>query len=204
MPAGIDSNIGIPYYPVGGQDTDTYSRTDTITNYMVDQTERRTVQAPGRITRLSTAVIINGMPNAEQIDRIRAIVETAVGFDPLRGDQITVEGMFFDEGPVLEPVPDDVEEPAPEPRPWWHWVLMGVGALILMAVMVILARRRRAARVEEEVPAPPVEQIPTPKVVPELTLEEKVRVEKQKKITDIIREKPEDAVLLLRAWLSEE
>lgn len=202
---GIEGNVGIPYYPAGGQNTDTYTRTETITNYMVDQTERRIVQAPGRVTRLSTAVIINGMLNAEETERIRALVEAAVGFDPLRGDQITVESMFFDTGTELAPTPPEVEEPVPEPRPWWHWAILGGGALLVAAVVLLVIRRRRRQRAAQKEPVvTPPEPMQIPKVVPELTVEEKVRIEKQKKITDIIREKPEEAVMLLRAWLSEE
>lgn len=201
---GVEGNVGIPYYPAGGQGSDTYSRTETITNYMVDQTERKVVQAPGQITRLSTAVIINGMLNPEEIQRIRSLVEAAVGYDPLRGDQITVESMFFETGEELLPLPPVEEEPAPEPRPWWHYAVAGGAALVLALVIFLVVRRRRKRRAAEEIPVVPPEPMQIPKVVPELTMEEKARVEKQKKITDIIREKPEEAVMLLRAWLSEE
>ncbi|NLL18000.1 MAG: hypothetical protein GX262_03120 [Clostridia bacterium] len=206
---GVEGNIGVPYYPQGAQNTDTYSRSDTISNYLVDQTERRTIQAPGQIRRLSTAVLINGMLNQEQIERISSIVQTAVGFDALRGDQITVDSMFFDAGQQFEPIPPEEDEvPEEEPIPLWQWIALGVGGLVLLILAIVWWRRRRKKAqelaLEEAVAGAPEEPIPLSKIVPEISVEERIRVEKQKKISDIVREKPEDAVLLLRAWLSEE
>lgn len=202
---GVEGNMGAPYYPAGGgQGNEAYAKTDATTNYLVDQTERKTVQAPGQISRLSTAVVINGMLTAEETDQISAIVQTAVGFDPLRGDQITVEGMFFDMGPDFTPIPDEVEE-VPEPRPLWQWIAMGAGAFIILLVLVLLVRRRRRAEPPvEALESPPLEPIPDSLVTPEISVEERVRIEKQKKIGEVVRERPEDAVLLLRAWLAEE
>lgn len=204
---GVEGNIGVPYYPQAGQNTDTYSRNDTITNYLVDQTERRIVQAPGQIRRLSTAVVINGMLTAEQIERITSLVQTAVGFDAFRGDQITVDSMFFDAGEQFEPIPEvPDEEPEGQPIPLWQWIALGVAGLVLLILLVVMVRRRRkaSAKLPEDLQLPPEEPVPLSKIVPEISMEEKIRVEKQKRISDIVREKPEDAVLLLRAWLSEE
>lgn len=206
--AGVEGNIGIPYYPGGGQGTETYSRNENITNYLVDQTERTTVQASGQIRRLSTAVVINGVFDAEQMDRIRAIIQTAVGYDFARGDQITVENMFFAGNP--EPEIPIGETPPEEPfvRPLWQWIAVGAGALILLILLIFALRRRKKEETLEILPETVanrvLEPIPLSKVIPEITIEERIRIEKQKKLADIVKEKPEDAVLLLRAWITDD
>jgi flagellar biosynthesis/type III secretory pathway M-ring protein FliF/YscJ len=77
-----------------------------------------------------------------------------------------------------------------------------IGLALLLIVLLLLFRRGKAPQ-QEEIPA--VETpVPVRQIVPELTEEEKIHKERQKKITDIAREKPEEAVQLLRTWLSEE
>lgn len=203
--AGIEGNVGVPYYSGGGQGTDTYNRNENTTNYLVDQTERTTVQAPGQIRRLSTAVVINGILDEEQTERIRAIIQTAVGYDFTRGDQITVESMFF--AGVPEPEPPFWETPTEEPfvRPLWQWVAIGAGALVLLLLLIFALRKKKKEEISSDTLQDRVlEPIPLSKVIPELSVEERIRIEKQKKIADIARERPDDAVLLLRAWISED
>ncbi len=206
--AGIEGNIGVPYYPSGGQENETYTRNENITNYLVDQTERTTVQSPGQIRRLSTAVVINGLFDEEEMDRIRSIIQTAVGYDFTRGDQIIVENMFFAGVPEIEP---PVEEAPPEELtlPLWQLIAIGVGAFVLLLTLlfVFLRRRKKTKTTDgfaELIEDRPLEPIPLSKVVPEISIEERIRIEKQKKLVDIVKEKPEDAVLLLRAWISDE
>jgi flagellar M-ring protein FliF len=200
-PAGIEGNIGLPYYPETGQAGETYSRTDIITNYLVDQIERRVIQAPGRLTRLSTAVVVDGLLSNEETERITQIVQTAIGFDALRGDQISVVSMPFDARP--EAIPEEMDREPEEGRFPWSWLAASLIGLALLLIVLLLLFRRGKAPQQEEIPA--VETpVPVRQIVPELTEEEKIHKERQKKITDIAREKPEEAVQLLRTWLSEE
>jgi flagellar M-ring protein FliF len=99
-------------------------RSTEVTNYEVGKLVRHTVSPQGQLARLSVAVILDdervstpGENGAVQtstrpwepagIERVQGIVAAAVGLDPERGDQLTVENISF------EPVPDAVEPAAP-------------------------------------------------------------------------------------------
>ena len=75
-------------------------------NYEVSETEREIVRAAGAIKRLTVAVLINGLtetnsagelafaPRPEvELDALRELVASAVGFDESRGDVITLRSM---------------------------------------------------------------------------------------------------------------
>lgn len=75
-------------------------------NYEVSETEREIVRAPGAIKRITVAVLVNDVvvPGddgatstvaraTEEIDSLRELVSSAVGFDETRGDIITIKSM---------------------------------------------------------------------------------------------------------------
>lgn len=77
-------------------------------NYEVSSTKREVVRAPGAIRRLTVAVLVNGVagkgadgtdqmvPRGEaELESIRELVSSAVGFDAERGDLITVKSLPF-------------------------------------------------------------------------------------------------------------
>ncbi|HWQ08458.1 MAG TPA: flagellar basal-body MS-ring/collar protein FliF, partial [Holophaga sp.] len=85
---------------------------DVTTNYEISKTLQSTEKAPGSIRRVSLAVILDhastwekdpkGEPveklqprTAEELKKIRDQVAAAVGIDPKRGDQLTVENLAF-------------------------------------------------------------------------------------------------------------
>src|SRR5690606_930733 len=94
-------------------------RMSETTNYEVGRLTRHTVSPQGSLARLSVAVLLDdervttrGENGAAQtttrpwepqgIQRIQGLVAAAVGLDPARGDQLTVENITF-EAPQPEP-----------------------------------------------------------------------------------------------------
>jgi flagellar M-ring protein FliF len=82
------------------------SETRERINYEVSETEREIVRAPGAIKRLSVAVLVNetttlndvGQPVSQprdpaEMEALRELVSSAVGFDAARGDIITLKSM---------------------------------------------------------------------------------------------------------------
>ena len=86
----------------------TYQHESTTTNYLVDQIRRVTVRAPGQIRSLSASVVVNGQLTEEQLLEMERVVAAAIGFQELRGDQISVTSMTFDTGE------EDAEPTQPE------------------------------------------------------------------------------------------
>ena len=78
-------------------------------NYDVSQTQREIQRGPGAVRRLTVAVLIDGVraPDAQgemqwsprsdvEIDALRELVASAVGFDAARGDVITIRSLPFE------------------------------------------------------------------------------------------------------------
>lgn len=92
----------------GGNSSSQESETREQVNYEVSETHREVLRAPGAIRRLSVAVLVDGLrevaadgtvswePRPDQeLDALRDLVASAVGFDEGRGDVITLQSMEF-------------------------------------------------------------------------------------------------------------
>ena len=131
------------------------------------------------------------------------LVAAAIGYQQLRGDQISVTGMAFESGEdIFEPEP--VEQPAAPYPSYFKWMAIGAGVLILFMILANLRRRKKKgdlldSTIGEVIPVIPIEEI-TPKITPE----EKVKKQKQQRIKDIARQKPDEAAQLIKTWLAED
>jgi flagellar M-ring protein FliF len=88
------------------------NRQEETTNYEIGKTVRTIISEQPRIDRISLAVMVDGVLDANkawqalpaaEVDRITALVKTAVGFDEKRGDQVNVVSMRFAEADVAPP-----------------------------------------------------------------------------------------------------
>lgn len=81
-------------------------------NYDVSEVQREVQAGPERIRRISVAVLINGVPGVDangaeileprgdaELEALDALVRSAIGFDPERGDQVTIRSMAFEMPP---------------------------------------------------------------------------------------------------------
>lgn len=64
-------------------------------NFEVDHVSEKRVVVGGVLRRVTVAVVIDGTRNKEELDKIAALVRSAVGFDERRGDVVTVEAVPF-------------------------------------------------------------------------------------------------------------
>ncbi|WP_112320723.1 flagellar basal-body MS-ring/collar protein FliF [Oceanibium sediminis] len=84
------------------------SETRERQNFEVSETTRERVIQPGQIRRITVAVMVDGLTTAapdgsrewaprpeEELTALRELVETAIGFDPARGDKVTLQSMEF-------------------------------------------------------------------------------------------------------------
>jgi len=84
------------------------NRTEETTNYEISKTVRSMTKEVGEVRRLSVAVLVDGTyvtdaegnktyqpRNAEEVERITALVRSAVGYDETRGDKIEVANLQF-------------------------------------------------------------------------------------------------------------
>lgn len=125
----------------------------SITNNELSEEKTTTVKAPGKINKMTTSVVYDGILTPDQIDQIENIVATATGYDIDRDDLINVVGIEFDDGqgagfpdtdlPEGTIVGDFLRE---------HWKI-GLGILLGLIVLIItiaVVRRLREEDLEEE------------------------------------------------------
>ncbi|MEA2926012.1 MAG: flagellar M-ring protein FliF [Alphaproteobacteria bacterium] len=141
--------------PEGAQQRDQNRKTEEIVNYEISRTTKTEVIEGGRINRVSVAVVVDGIytkndkgelayqpRSKEEIDRIAALVRSAIGFDQKRGDQVEVANLRLAETPSI---------PISEPAGWMgllqftkddimHWIEVGVMALLALLVLLLGVR----------------------------------------------------------------
>jgi flagellar M-ring protein FliF len=125
------------------------------TSYENSRTNTVTVRAPGKIKRLTVAVLVDGGPKGvpqPQLQRLNRLVENAVGFDAERGDSVAVESMAF-------AAPADVGEEAgffssfPVDRIFDLIKILIIAAVGLFALRMLRERRGADASAAGGVPA---------------------------------------------------
>jgi len=98
--AGIASNRAeTPMYPAAPTTAGVgeYNREDSVRNYEINKQVEHIVRAPGRIERLSVAVLVDESVPENAVTAMRAWLETAVGASPNTPNRIvTVQRVKFD------------------------------------------------------------------------------------------------------------
>lgn len=98
---------------VGGGSSSKNSETRERVNYEVSETNRAVIRAPGGVKRITVAVLVDGLRGTDangdptweprpddEMEALRELVASAVGFNEARGDVITLKSMPF------EPLPE--------------------------------------------------------------------------------------------------
>jgi flagellar M-ring protein FliF len=95
-----------------GGNGDQTRKTEETVNYEISHTTKTEVIEAGRVNRISAAVLVDGTYSKDaqgkvvykplpkdEIDRIAALVRSAIGYDAKRGDQVEVVNLRFAETP---------------------------------------------------------------------------------------------------------
>ncbi|CAN5143517.1 flagellar basal-body MS-ring/collar protein FliF [soil metagenome] len=115
----VTAQNNLPSTQDGGNATNSASdsgRTEENTNYAISKTVRTEVNEPGAVKKLSVSVAVDwitpldakgkaGKPRAltaDERNNIENLVKSAVGFDPSRGDVVTVANVQFMRDPTTE------------------------------------------------------------------------------------------------------
>ena len=218
-------------------------KSEEIVNYDISRTTETRVVEGGRINRISVAVLVDGAYNRndkgemvyaerskEELDRIAALVRSAIGFDQRRGDQVEVVNLRFAE------VPNNM---TPEPTGFWamlaftkddimHAVELGVMLLLGLVVLLLVVRPlvRRIITPDKPISAkndlalpgmmaaagmPALADdspIPTPtsatsKMIDIAQVAGQVHAQSVQKVGDLADRNPNETVAIVRQWLHE-
>jgi len=206
--------VGEPNIPgqaavVGAAGDSSYLLEEEIVNYEISETREYIETAPGKIVRLSTAVMIdngNNNPNDPFLEeQVEQLINSAVGFDEARGDAVTVQIMPFDTTWIEDPVPAAPIEELPVPL---SWLIIGAAALLLLLLVIFLilrARAKRRAEAERDLDAMALEQELESRAMADTEeLEPGEAESKARAIRKLAQEEPESVAGLLKTWLAEE
>lgn len=215
------------------------SKADETTNYEISRQTRTEVLEAGRLKKISVAVLVDGVyasdPSGsvsysprtqDELDRIAALVRSAIGFDQSRGDQIEVVNLRFAEPPGVRPIDDAAGMAAlgvtkEDLMQLIEMVVLGiVSLLVLLLVVRPLVRRvlmpdNRAApqmlAAPTVAPSSPLEQAFNPPAAPDPTarmieisqVNGKVHAQSLQKVGELAERNPVETVSIIRQWLAE-
>lgn len=202
-------------------------RQSELRNYEINRVLRQVVDQPGKIKRLSIAVVVDGVykgkDNAfaprplEEMRQLANLAKKAVGFDADRGDQFEISCAPLASQP-MEGVTGSSAAPDWQDSLWTSLKTGLVVLAVLGALMFLWRRKSRQARpLLEGLPAPP--SLPPQEsqagladmkgIAMELPAGEKAQVALpdpvagQERVAQLIAAYPDRAVEVIRLWLRE-
>jgi len=110
-PGPGQKDAGLPVYPQNGSQSEGQTMSDETGSYAVTRHLLHTELGPGRVRRLTAAVVVNDrMETAgagklahpewkprspDEMKRLEQLARAAVGFDAVRGDEVVIENVSF-------------------------------------------------------------------------------------------------------------
>jgi flagellar M-ring protein FliF len=220
---------------------DQSKKTEETNNYEISRTTKTEVTEAGRVNRISVAVLVDGAysknekgellykeRSKEELDRIAALVRSAIGFDQKRGDQVEVVNLKFAEGPQVTPITeptgflgmlqftkDDI----------MYVIELGVMMLLGLVVLFMVVRplvkkilaSEEMAALANAVTAPPETAalagpgapgglLPgnnTAHLIDVAQVQGQVHAQSVHRVGELAERNPNEAVAIVRQWLSE-
>jgi flagellar M-ring protein FliF len=147
----------LPVYPQQTTPPQT-AKTESGT-YGASKTTRHVVENPGRVRRMTAAIVVNDRlsqlaakgkaavwqpRSADELHNLTALAQAAVGFDTARGDLLTVQDLAFEDNRMQQPVslPGQVLATAENSPVLIKYVALMAGLIVVLAFGVRPALRR--------------------------------------------------------------
>ncbi|MGA2806758.1 MAG: flagellar basal-body MS-ring/collar protein FliF [Terracidiphilus sp.] len=217
----------LPVYPRESTPAQT-SKTESGT-YGASKTMRHVVEGPGRVRRLTAAIVVNdrlAQPaskgkaaqwqsrSPEELRNLTALAAAAVGFDSTRGDMLQVEDLAFDDNRSQAPpsLPGQLLATAENSPVVVKYAALLVGVLVVVAFGVRPAlRHARTApaikAVQKELPGQTADapQSALKQPQPAEADPERIRVQEiYDQVTGHLKREPAQSSRLLQSWIHSE
>ncbi|MEW6386411.1 MAG: flagellar basal-body MS-ring/collar protein FliF [Thermodesulfobacteriota bacterium] len=214
-----------PVLPKASGGANETERQTELKNYEINRVLRQVVEQPGKIKRISLAVVVDGTykgkgnvytaRSPEELKQFANLAKKAVGFNSERGDQLEISS-----APLASQLPEGAV--AVSPAGGWQESLydslkIGLLVLLVLGVLMILLKKRRVPAKPSLLEGPPARALPTAQVAetalptealapvqlqapkPQVTLPD--AISGQEKVAQLITTYPDRAVEVLRLWL---
>lgn len=215
-------NTKAPVYPQSTPQAE--SETEESGTYGASKKVVHTVQGAGRVRRITAAVLINQIVersgskitwqprSPQEMQRLTALAEAAIGYDAARGDTVTVVDLPFDtQAAATPPLTQRLLAQAS------GYAVLAKYAVILLALLALLIFVvRPMLRTLRPTAAPAALKAGTPAEALELPVEppgpEQIAAERQKQhmqhvfdeVTDHLKREPAQSTRLLQSWIHSE
>lgn len=150
-PAGLTGAVGLT--PAGERGT--YEHRQQSREYEHARTQEHTTSPPGRLQRLTVAVVIDQSLGSPVAGQVRELVTAAAGIDPERGDVVTVEAMQIEAIKVAEEEAKlaEAEQARRDREQSWRRGARYASLVLMLALvgaaMMMLSRQLRALQPPE-------------------------------------------------------
>ncbi|WP_045215921.1 flagellar basal-body MS-ring/collar protein FliF [Desulfonatronovibrio magnus] len=209
--------------PATSQETSRETRT---TNFEISREEQNIIGSVGDVSRLNVAVLVDGKYvtndagelvyeelSQQEMERIRLLVERAVGFDNARGDNIEVSNISFGM-PEVEPEPTLMDNLVNYfniiGKPLLNALLVLLFLLLVVRPIVMAILKPKVSEDDEDVAGLPEGQGPEA-LAPGMSEEELEGMQASKRIEDIkafatqlADDNFDQAFAVIKKWLKEE
>lgn len=221
---GVQTNLGRTAPGAGGT-SGGGSKNDETLNYEVSRSTSRTIEPVGTLSKVSVAILVDGkyespaavkegqaskakyVPRTpEELQKIEALVKGAIGFNPERGDQLSIQNIPFQD-------PGDAAGAADAPK-WWSSpfflslfknLLIGLGfvALLLFVIKPMINSLRVA-----KPPRLDILETIAPEAQEKLSASERAQLAaqmaEQQELMEKAKTNPYQVAQILQNWLTEE
>jgi flagellar M-ring protein FliF len=230
---GTTSNIGTYQGVQTNQTAGKYNKSENTNNFDVSEQNVKHVDAPGKVTQTSVAVLVDSAPavasngpgpaatpyvtTAANVLQIRNTVIAAAGLNLAQGDQVSVEAVPFN--PEVS-APENGGPVATTVLGIPLWVLLALGGVAVLALLGMLAARSRRgsswqpgsdlpsfdSSLAEELP--PFEEHPMLDGAPGIaspirSAADLTREQMIEYVTTVAQENPDSIAKLVKLWLAE-
>ncbi|GFO67313.1 flagellar M-ring protein [Geomonas limicola] len=214
---GVQSNLNRQNAPGNTSTQGGGSKSDETLNYEVSRSTARIIEPVGSLSKVSVAILVDGKyelapgakPDAkpkyqprspEELQKIEALVKSAVGFNAERGDQVTVANIPFQE---------TGDGPAEGPK-WWDAPILqallkngliaaGFLALLMFVIRPLLKILKAEVRPTSLTPVPDAEAV---RMIEEAKREQEAMRVTQLELVDKVKQDPYQAAQILQNWLT--
>ncbi len=214
----------LPVYPQ--QNTPPQSAKSESSTYGVSKTVRHVIENPGRVRRLTAAIVVNDRQlqpaskgkaavwqarSADELHNLNLLAQAAVGFDTTRGDMLTVQDLAFDENRtpvVVSPLSRVMKEAESSPELIKYAALLAA-MLVLVAFGVRPALKRAGAAPPAKAAAKelPAQAAANPALNPPEPMGEAERTRAQEifeQVAGHLKKEPAQSSRLLQSWIHSE
>jgi flagellar M-ring protein FliF len=216
----------VPVYPQ--QTAPPQSAKTESGTYGASKTVRHVMENPGRVRRLTAAIVVNDRMaqtatrgkaavwqprSADELRNLTALAQAAVGFDTTRGDLLTVQDLAFEDNRTVQPVtlPSQVLATAENSPVLVKYAALMTGLIVVLAFGVRPALRRAGPLVKGEIKGSGKElpagstAAPTPSFKPLEPIEldpERLRAQEIfDQVSGQLKREPTQSSRLLQSWI---